>query len=1041
MKSVLKQCCLISGIKGSSSIVYVKCEFHSHRILEELCVFVKTGYYPNLFTDKEIDQIVNEISPSVGGKRRFNHTANTFNTFLNQIQEKVHLVISLESALSNEDVAHLLRSHSALYSEFYVDIYKKFNIETINSIARFYLALQIEESKVSKLNKKLNRYVFYDDDSLNANEIKAFSSIMVDLHLIASEQYLNIYESTRKRGPDMKGSSNRMFMPKPFNVSIFKQLAIYFKIYLRRIKEQENIKLKKLERAFSRINEIASQLKNYDNERIELKKKIENLNNLLSAWDEKIAKQKEVFMTSVEECRKEEKLIEEMNKALEVLKHDINRESTSLNFHMSPQYDLALKAIESLNESTFYELKSYRSPPPRLLAVVNTLCLMFRQPPGWDSGKQLLIKPGFYDELVYYDKKNMPDDIYAALEQICSVYSFRPEEIAPISLPGSCLCRWILAVFEFAKLEKTVGAKTKELRDFEDLYNKRLITLGEKRLNSETKCQTLESYCASRINVLKDIKKTELDLEKLSVSETKANELLKLLDEDHRSWISQQNMSNNLLNTCKTDSLMTAAFICYAGIFDSDNRKVLVKKWFSYLDKLNDRLRQESLQSGKSIQGNYSLREHFNIVDILINRYEQNQLLVQLNKIGLKDKYFIENALLLREYCSLPSTSCWPLVYDPDNIAIHVITLMQDSIDQLKGNLLHESINSTSILNLSAPLNAHDTMSIVNESDLSESVKAERGLSIPSAMTSVCDLQSISAVSILNQNNNNANYRNRKSTIQTNMTLSTSEIERVESLPPFSASSSVLSRSTHNITRASTRSGSIWEASSFYSRSQTTATMYRSRSSKTIFNMVEHETPINFPPIETDLNILPKDNLCILDSSDDELDYKLINAASHGLAVFLKNTERMPFQNRLVEILIERDFSYDSNSNREFIQISGDEITINPGFKLILQANTPLSLNYGQKNNHLFQRLVSQFNAAHFVIDFSPSFEYICTDFLITVMNYERPGYSSQIMLADKIIFEAEFNMFNRQVRLLFYLLSFLLYLNRFYLSLKGGNY
>jgi len=628
----------------------------------------------------------------------------------------------------------------------------------------------------------------------------------------------------------------------------------------------------------------------------------------------------------------------------------------------------------------------------------------------------------------------MPDDIYAALEQICSMASFRPEEIAPISLAGSYLCRWILAVYEFAKLEKTVGAKTKELRDYEDLYNKRLITLGEKRLNSETKCQVLESYCASRVNVLKDIKRTELELDKLSASEAKANELLKLLDEDHKSWTSQQNMSNNLLKTCKTDSLITAAFICYASIFDSDNRKVLVKKWFSYLEKLNERLRQESMQSGKSIQGNYSLREHFNIVDILINRYEQNQLLVQLNKLGLKDKYFVENALLLREFCSLPSTSSWPLVYDPDNIAINVITLMQDSIDQLKGNLMHESINSASILNLSAPLNAHDSMSIVNESELSESVKAERGLSIPSAMTSVYDLQSISAVSIINQNNNNYNNQNnnnnrnanraRKSTIQTNTTLSASEIERVESLPPFSASSSVLSRSTQNMTRASTRSGSIWEASSFYSRSQTTATMYRSRSSKNIFNMVEFETPINFPPIETDLNILPKDNLCILDSSDDELDYKLINAASHGLAVLLKNTERFAFQNRLVEVLVERDFSYDSNSNREFIQIAGDEITINPGFKLILQVNTPLSLNYGTKNNHLFHRLVTQFNAAHFVIDFSPSFEYICTDLLITVMNYERPGYSSQIMLADKIIFEAEFNMFNRQVRALIFFLN-----------------
>ncbi len=43
LRSLLRQCCLISGIKGSQCIVYVKAEFHSHKILEDLCVFAKSG--------------------------------------------------------------------------------------------------------------------------------------------------------------------------------------------------------------------------------------------------------------------------------------------------------------------------------------------------------------------------------------------------------------------------------------------------------------------------------------------------------------------------------------------------------------------------------------------------------------------------------------------------------------------------------------------------------------------------------------------------------------------------------------------------------------------------------------------------------------------------------------------------------------------------------------------------------------------------------------------------------------------------------------
>ena len=98
-----------------------------------------------------------------------------------------------------------------------------------------------------------------------------------------------------------------------------------------------------------------------------------------------------------------------------------------------------------------------------------------------------------------------------------------------------------------------------------------------------------------------------------------------------------------------------------------------------------------------------------------------------------------------------------------------------------------------------------------------------------------------------------------------------SNIERVESLPPFSNSSSRISRKS--FTTQSERS-SIWEASTFYSRTQTANTIYHSKSGRgflpSLSTEFENELPI--PLIETDLNILPKDNLCLLDASGPDLD-------------------------------------------------------------------------------------------------------------------------------------------------------------------------
>lgn len=160
----------------------------------------------------------------------------------------------------------------------------------------------------------------------------------------------------------------------------------------------------------------------------------------------------------------------------------------------SEQFALALKAIESINEAHYNELRSYRSPPSRLLAVANTLCLMFEQPSGWNSAKQLLLRSSFYDELVYYDKRNIPPSIFDALEVICAQETFTPEHIAPVSLAASHFCRWIRAVFEFAKFERTIGYKSRELKEFEELYNQRLITLGNKRANADKISHVLEKY-------------------------------------------------------------------------------------------------------------------------------------------------------------------------------------------------------------------------------------------------------------------------------------------------------------------------------------------------------------------------------------------------------------------------------------------------------------------------------------------------------------------------------------------------------------------
>jgi hypothetical protein len=150
LKEVLKQCSLISGIKASHTIIYIKCEHHAHHVLDNLLVFIRTGLYPNLFTEQEICHIASEIHPAVKSDRRQERTLHVFNSFLSTVRDKVHVIISLDSSISPSSLNTLLRRHSTLFTDFYIDIYRPFDNEALLAIARFYLYTQAQKTRLAQ---------------------------------------------------------------------------------------------------------------------------------------------------------------------------------------------------------------------------------------------------------------------------------------------------------------------------------------------------------------------------------------------------------------------------------------------------------------------------------------------------------------------------------------------------------------------------------------------------------------------------------------------------------------------------------------------------------------------------------------------------------------------------------------------------------------------------------------------------------------------------------------------------------------------------
>jgi dynein heavy chain len=95
-------------------------------------------------------------------------------------------------------------------------------------------------------------------------------------------------------------------------------------------------------------------------------------------------------------------------------------------------------------------------------------CLIFR----WSEAKILMVKENFFDDLVFYDKENLPDDIYNMLTKIVKFDTFHPSFVAHSSKAASSLCSWILAVYEYAKIARSQKTKLEQVKAYQELYNK-----------------------------------------------------------------------------------------------------------------------------------------------------------------------------------------------------------------------------------------------------------------------------------------------------------------------------------------------------------------------------------------------------------------------------------------------------------------------------------------------------------------------------------------------------------------------------------------
>ena len=95
--------------------------------------------------------------------------------------------------------------------------------------------------------------------------------------------------------------------------------------------------------------------------------------------------------------------------------------------------------------------------------------LIFR----WEAAKQLLIKSTFFQDLEFFDKDHISEEVF---NKLGSVYYnnplMQPHIVEMSSIAAAYLCRWVRSIYEYSNLMRNIRPRMTQLQSAEDDLNK-----------------------------------------------------------------------------------------------------------------------------------------------------------------------------------------------------------------------------------------------------------------------------------------------------------------------------------------------------------------------------------------------------------------------------------------------------------------------------------------------------------------------------------------------------------------------------------------
>ncbi|XP_076826623.1 dynein axonemal heavy chain 5 [Brachyhypopomus gauderio] len=597
------------------TFIFTDNDVKDESFLEYMTNVVASGEVSNLFARDEVDEISQELIPSL--KRHHPRcpptTDNLYNYFLSRVRSNLHVILCFSP------VGEKLRSRATkfpgLISGCTIDWFQRWPKDALVAVAQYFLAsypfqcsVEVKQSVMGTMG------TFQDMVAQICTEYfqryrrqtyvtpKSYLSFIKGYQTIYSEKIANVGMLAER----MNSGLDRLMEAEEGVNQLSKALAV---------KEQE------LEVASRKADVVLQEVTNKAQAAERVKAQVQKVKDKAQAIVDEIAGDKAAAESKLEAAK--------------------------------PALAAAEAALQTIKPSDIATVRKLGKPPHLIMRIMDSVLLLFQRrvdtvtmdperpcpKPSWSEALKLMNNSAFLSMLLNFNKDTITEEVVEFVMPYLSMEDYNLESAKRICGNVAGLCSWTEAMVDFFGINKEV------------LPLKANLKLQEARL-------TVAQDELSRAQELLDAKQKELDeaqavydaamREKQSLLEDaegcrrKMSNAMALIDGLHGEkirWTESSIEFQRQIEYLVGDVLLATGFLSYAGPFNQEYRNLLIQQWKK---EMNSHL--------------IPYTENFSVITMLVD----NATIGEWNLQGLpSDDLSIQNGIIVS------GASRYPLLIDP----------------------------------------------------------------------------------------------------------------------------------------------------------------------------------------------------------------------------------------------------------------------------------------------------------------------------------------------------------------------------------------